>query len=43
MTGMYLKLLYVWLKDESPDMTKTMAALDKALNRAEKMAEMIGF
>jgi len=43
MTGMYLKVLYVWLKDESPDMTKTMAALDKALNRAEKMAEMIGF
>ncbi len=43
MTGLYLKILYVWRKDDSPDMGKTMAALDKALGRAEKLAEMAGF
>lgn len=30
----YLSAFRVWLDDESPDLTRTMAALDKALGRA---------
>lgn len=35
LTGIYIKVLKVWAEDESPDLPKTMAALDKALDRAE--------
>lgn len=42
LTGVYLKGVRVWIKDDSPDMGKTMAELDKALGRAEKMAGYIG-
>lgn len=42
-TGIYLKVLYTWRQDESADLSKTMAALDKALGRAEKIAETLGF
>jgi AcrR family transcriptional regulator len=31
----YLSTLRIWLRDDSPDLAKTMAALDKALRRAE--------
>lgn len=31
----YLATLRTWLQDDSPDLAKTMAALDKALKRAE--------
>jgi AcrR family transcriptional regulator len=31
----YLATVRTWLRDESPDLAKTMAALDKALKRAE--------
>lgn len=31
----YISALRVWQKDESPDLSKTMAALDKYLTRAE--------
>ena len=34
-TGVYLYALKAWKDDDSPDMAKTMAALDKALDRAE--------
>lgn len=43
MTGLYLKILRVWVKDESPDLSKTMAALDKELQRAEQFANSLGF
>ncbi len=33
--GIYLSVLRVWLADESPDMMKTMAALDRRLRQAE--------
>jgi len=33
--GIYLSVLRVWLADDSPDMTRTMAALDSRLRRAE--------
>ncbi len=35
----YLVALGAWLKDDSADLSKTMAALDRGLRQAEKMAE----
>jgi ubiquinone biosynthesis protein COQ9 len=37
-TGIYLNTLRIWIDDESADLSKTMAALDKGLSRAEKLA-----
>jgi AcrR family transcriptional regulator len=37
----YLDALRVWMKDESPDMARTMAALDKGLRRAERIARSL--
>ena len=42
MTGLYLKVLRVWMGDDSADMGQTMAALDKELSRAEKLATSFG-
>ncbi len=36
--GIYLTAFRVWLKDDSPDKSKTMATLDRALNQAERFA-----
>ncbi len=41
-TGIYLKVLRVWMKDGSPDLSKTMAALDKSLGKAEQFANSFG-
>ncbi len=41
-TGIYIKTLKVWLTDESGDLSKTMAALDRDLSRAESLALSIG-
>jgi hypothetical protein len=38
LTGIYLYAVKVWKNDDSPDMGKTMAALDKALTYAEETA-----
>ena len=38
----YLDVLRVWKGDESPDMAKTMAALDRDLGRAEQAAGFLG-
>ena len=35
LSAIYLSTMLVWLRDESADMSKTMAALDKRLRRAE--------
>lgn len=35
LAAVYLSVLDVWLKDDSPDMASTMAALDKRLERVE--------
>ncbi len=43
LTGVYLKVLRVWNDDDSPDLGKTMAALDKDLGRAERVANTLGF
>ena len=37
----YLNSVRVWLKDDTPDMSKTMAALDKSLRRADSVATAI--
>ena len=42
LTGLYLKVLRTWKDDDSPDMGKTMAALDKTLGRAEQWAGSFG-
>ena len=41
LTAIYLKALWVWRDDDSPDMSKTMAALDQSLGHAEQWAEKI--
>lgn len=38
----YLAALWQWRKDESADLSATMAALDRALGRAERCANSIG-
>lgn len=43
LTGIYLKVLKTWKDDESPDMGKTMAMLDKHLGQAENLANRFGF
>ena len=43
LTGVYLKVLKTWKDDESPDMGKTMAVLDKHLGQAENLANKFGF
>jgi len=42
-TGVYLYALKSWMKDDSPDMAKTMAALDKALDKAEMAYNALPF
>jgi len=41
LTGVYLNVLRTWIDDDSKDMGKTMAALDKSLGHAEKWADRI--
>ncbi len=43
LTGIYLKVLRIWIKDEDEDLSKTMAYLDKTLERAERAANILGF
>ena len=38
LTLVYANVLRVWMKDDSADLAKTMAALDKSLERAEQAA-----
>ena len=38
LVGVYLYVLRSWKEDDSPDLAKTMVALDKALGRAEQAA-----
>lgn len=39
LTGLYLKTAKIWLEDDSADMARTMAALDKYLARAGQWAQ----
>lgn len=42
MSGLYLRVLYVWAGDDSADMAKTMAALDRGLGFIDAWAERLG-
>jgi hypothetical protein len=42
LAAVYLAGLRAWFRDDSADKAKTMAALDKALGRAERMASSFG-
>ncbi|HEY0900961.1 MAG TPA: TetR family transcriptional regulator [Micavibrio sp.] len=42
LTGVYLLTLKTWRDDESPDLSKTMAALDRNLGRAEQLGATLG-
>jgi len=41
-TGVLLPVGRVWLKDDSEDLSKTMAALDRRLGRLERLASRLG-
>jgi AcrR family transcriptional regulator len=41
LTGIYVKVLRDWAKDDSPDLSATMAALDRSLGHAEKAADTL--
>ncbi len=41
LTVVYLATVRTWMDDDSPDMARTMAALDKNLGRAEQLATMM--
>lgn len=43
LSGVYIKVLRVWKTDDSEDLSKTMAELDKTLQRAEQTANTLGF
>ena len=42
LTGLYVKTLRVWLADDSADLSRVMAALDKDLGRVESWAGSLG-
>ena len=42
LTGVWLATIRAWARDDSPDMGSTMAALDSALDRAERIARPLG-
>jgi ubiquinone biosynthesis protein COQ9 len=42
LAGVWLATIRAWARDESPDMGATMAALDSALDRAERIARPLG-
>lgn len=41
LVGLWLQVARTWLKDDSEDLSKTMAALDKALGDADSLARKI--
>ncbi len=43
LSALYLRVLKVWMSDDSPDMAATMAELDRWLARAENLAISFGF
>lgn len=42
LSAIYLNVLRIWMKDDSADLAKTMAALDKDLGRAERWSGSLG-
>lgn len=42
LSGLYLKTAYTWMRDDTEDMSKTMAALDKNLSNAQQLGKTLG-
>lgn len=42
LSAVYVATMRTWAQDDSPDMSKTMAALDHHLGQAERLAGMLG-
>ncbi len=42
LVGVWMQTLRAWERDDSPDLSGTMAALDRALDRAESFGRMLG-
>ena len=42
LAAIYISTLYVWLRDDSDDLGPTLAHLDRALRRAERLAMTVG-
>lgn len=40
LAAIYVPALFVWLRDDSPDMGRTMAHLDRSLRRAERLVTL---
>ena len=40
LSGLWLRCVAVWVEDDSKDMSRTMAALDQGLKRADRWAEI---
>ena len=43
LVALWFATLRIWERDESEDMARTMAALDKNLRRAERLSSMLPF
>jgi AcrR family transcriptional regulator len=41
LSGVWLSASRAWLTDDTPDLSRTMAALDKALSRADELARTV--
>ena len=41
-TGVWMQAARAWMRDDSPDLSGTMAALDRALDRAETIERYLG-
>jgi ubiquinone biosynthesis protein COQ9 len=41
LSGLYMNVVPTWLRDDSEDLSKTMAALDKALARADRWEQQV--
>jgi len=41
LTAVYLATLRIWMEDDSSDLSKTMAALDRNLNRADQVMSLV--
>lgn len=41
LAGVWLKTMRVWIDDDTPDLARTMAALDRNLGRAGRCAELL--
>lgn len=41
LTGLWLRCMAVWVEDDSKDMSRTMAELDRGLKRADRWAEIV--